>query len=112
MILVNSQKAKLIKFNRINKDVYFDDVSDETTIIKVVPYDVDDSIRFGIYTVPEATGYFIVNRNVDIREGDQIQFIGKFLNTNNELTTRKLTVLKVQDAWIFNRLENQIVAVK
>jgi hypothetical protein len=112
MILVNSQKAKLIKFNRINKDVYFDDVSDETTIIKVVPYDVDDSIRFGIYTVPEATGYFIVNRNVDIREGDQIQFIGKFLNTNNELTTRKLTVLKVQDAWTFNRLENQIVAVK
>lgn len=112
MILVNSQKAKLIKFNRTNKDVYFDDVSDETTIIKVVPYDVDDSIRFGIYTVPEATGYFIVNRNVDIREGDQIQFIGKFLNTNNELTDRKLTVLKVQDAWTFNRLENQIVAVK
>lgn len=112
MILVNSQLAKLTRFNRIDKDVYFDDVSDDTITIKVVPYDVDDEIRFGIYTVPEATGYFIVNRNVDIREGDQIQFVGKFLNKNNELTNRKLTVLKVQDAWIFNRVENQIVAVK
>lgn len=112
MILVNSQLAKLTRFNRVDKDVYFDDVSDDTITIKVVPYDVDDEIRFGIYTVPEATGYFIVNRNVDIREGDQIQFVGKFLNKNNELTNRKLTVLKVQDAWIFNRVENQIVAVK
>lgn len=112
MILVNSQLAQLTRFNRIDKDVYFDDVSDDTITIKVVPYDVDDEIRFGIYTVPEATGYFIVNRNVDIREGDQIQFVGKFFNKNNELTNRKLTVLKVQDAWIFNRVENQIVAVK
>lgn len=112
MILVNSQLATLTRYNRIDKNEYFDDVPDDTITIKVVPYDVDDTIRFGIYTVPEATGYFVVNRNVDIREGDQIQFIGKFLNKNNELSNRKLTVLKVQDAWIFNRVENQIIAVK
>lgn len=112
MILVNSQKATLIRYNRGTEQGYFDDEPYDTITIKVVPYNVDDSIRFGIYTIPEATGYFMVNRNVDIREGDQIQFIGKFLNQNIELANRKLTVLKVQDAWIFNRIENQIVAVK
>jgi hypothetical protein len=112
MILVNSQLATLTRYNRVNKNEYFDDVADDTITIKVVPYDVDDTIRFGIYSVPEATGYFIVGRNVDIREGDQIQFIGKFLNKDNELSKRKLTVLKVQDGWLFNRVENQIIAVK
>ena len=72
MILVNSQLATLTRYNRKDKNEYFDDVPDDTITIKVVPYDVDDTIRFGIYTVPEATGYFVVNRNVDIREGDQI----------------------------------------
>lgn len=112
MILVNSQKAKLIKYHRNESEKYFDDQPENTQIIKLVPYDVNDNIRFGIYTIPEATGYYMVNRNVDVRVGDQIQFIGKFLNTKNQLTERTFTVLKVQDEWIFNRVENQIIAVK
>lgn len=112
MILVNSQKALLRKFNRTEQDAYFDDQNFTEEYIKVVPYDVDDAIRYGIYTIPEATGYYMVNRNVDVRVGDQIEFIGKFLNKNNDLTRRTQTVLKVQDDWVFNRLDNLIVVVK
>lgn len=112
MILVNSQRAILRQFNRENVKAYYDDQNYKEMPIRVVPYNVDDLISFGVYTVPEATGYFMVNRNVDVRKGDQITFVGKFFNKNLDLTKRKLTVLKVQDAWLFNRVENKIVAVK
>lgn len=69
--------------------------------IKVIPYNVDDAIKLGIYTVPEATGYFIVKRGTNIKEGDQIVFRNK-----------TYTVLKVSDNWIFNRVESLEVAVK
>lgn len=112
MILVNSQLATLRQFNRTDDNQYFDDQNYKDISIKVVPYDVDDLIRFGIYTIPEAKGFFMVNRNVDVRKGDQIIFKGKFLNKNIELVDKKLTVIEVKDSWIFNRLENQIVIVK
>jgi hypothetical protein len=112
MILVNSQLATLRQFNRTDDNQYFDDQNYKDISIKVVPYDVDDLIRFGIYTMPEAKGFFMVNRNVDVRKGDQIMFKGKFLNKNIELVDKKLTVIEVKDSWIFNRLENQIVIVK
>jgi len=112
MILVNSQLATLRQFNRTDDNQYFDDQNYKDISIKVVPYDVDDLIRFGIYTMPEAKGFFMVNRNVDVRKGDQIIFKGKFLNKNIELVDKKLTVIEVKDSWIFNRLENQIVIVK
>lgn len=112
MILVNSQLATLRQFNRTDDNQYFDDQNYKDISIKVVPYDVDDFIRFGIYTIPEAKGFFMVNRNVDVRKGDQIMFKGKFLNKNIELVDKKLTVIEVKDSWIFNRLENQIVIVK
>ncbi len=114
MILVNSQKATLRQFNRNTpeNDPYFDDQNYKDITIRVVPYDVNDLIRFGNYTIPEATGYYMVNRNVDVRVGDQITFIGKFMNTKNTLTTKTYTVLKVSDDWIFNRVENMMVAVK
>jgi hypothetical protein len=112
MILVNSQLATLRQFNRTDDNQYFDDQNYKDISIKVVPYDVDDLIKFGIYTIPEAKGFFMVNRNVDVRKGDQIIFKGKFLNKNIELVDKKLTVIEVKDSWIFNRLENQIVIVK
>lgn len=112
MILVNSQLATLRQFNRTDDNQYFDDQNYKDISIKVVPYDVDDLIRFGIYTIPEAKGFFMVNRNVDVRKGDQIIFKGKFLNKNIELVDKKLTVIEVKDSWIFNRLENQIAIVK
>ena len=101
MILVNSQKATLRQFNRDTEENYFDDQNYQDITIKVVPYDVNDNIRFGIYTVPEATGYFIVKRNTPIKEGDQIIWRGK-----------TYTVLKVAEEWIFNRVESLEVAVK
>ena len=115
MILVNSQLATLKQFNRPNitpSDNYYDDQNYQEVTIKVVPYDVDDNIRFGTYTIPEATGYYMVDRKYDVRVGDQIIFIGKFMNTKSQLTERTFTVLKVMDDWIFNRVENFIVAVK
>ena len=101
MFIVNGMKAKLIKFNRNNDNSIYDDEDTQEENIKVCPYNVDDAIRFGIYTVPEATGYFQVHRKLDIRNGDQIVKKNK-----------NYTVLKVQESWIFNRVENKMVAVK
>lgn len=116
MILVNSQKAMLRQFNRgtydYEKTNYFDDMNYKDIPIKVVPYDVEQAVRFGAYTVREATGYFQVGRNVDVLEGDQITFVGKFLNRKSDLAKKPLTVLKVQDNWLYNRVENKWVAVK
>lgn len=100
MFLVNGMKAILIQYNR-KESGYYDDEDKQSKVIKVIPYSVDDAIRFGIYTVPEATGYFIVRRKTDIKEGDQIIWRNK-----------TYTVLKVQDNWLYNRIESLEVAVK
>lgn len=101
MFIVNGINAQLIQFNRNNKNSVYDDQDQQTVSIKVCPYDMSDAIKFGLYTVPEAKGYFQVKRNVDVEEGDQIVFNGK-----------TYTVLNVQDNWLFNRVENKILAVK
>lgn len=101
MFLVNGIKATLIQYNRNSVNSIYDDQDKQEKPIKLCPYDISDGIKFGLYTVPEATGYFQVPRNIDVLEGDQIVF-------NNET----YTILKVQDNWIFNRVENKILAVK
>ena len=101
MFIVNGINAQLIQFNRNNKNSIYDDQDQQTVYIKVCPYDMSDAIKFGLYTVPEAKGYFQVKRNVDVEEGDQIVFNGK-----------TYTILNVQDNWLFNRVENKILAVK
>lgn len=100
MFLTNGMKAQLIKYNRSNTGVY-DDEYTSTEDIVICPYNQDIRVAFGVYTIPEAEGYFVVKRATDIKEGDQIVFNG---NT--------LTVLKVKDNWIWNRIENYTVAVK
>ena len=101
MYLFNPKKAQLIRKNR-NTDYVYDDEDVENPIsLDVIPYNVDQAIRYGIYTVPEATGYFIIRHNADIREGDMITF-------NN----RQYSVLKVIDNWVFNKIESIEVAVK
>lgn len=106
MFLVSGIKATLRQFNRTDNDSVYDDQNYKETTIKCCPYNVDQAIRFGIYTVPEATGYYQVPRWVDVREGDQIILQGKYSNGIVH------TILKVQDEWIFNRVENYIIAVK
>jgi hypothetical protein len=54
-----------------------------------------------MYTVPEATGYYILKRCVDVREGDQLIFGGK-----------TYSILHVKDNWIWNKIVNYTVAVK
>ena len=44
MILMNTQKATLIKRNRLNSGV-FDDEDMQISTIKVVPYTVDIAVR-------------------------------------------------------------------
>jgi len=102
MYNVNGKVATLVQFNRTNDDenIYDDQDTKELDIV-VCPYNVDQAVRFGIYTVPEATGYFIIKSKVDVREGDQLIF-------NNE----KYTILKVQDNWIWNKIANISIAVK
>ena len=101
MFLVNGHKAKLIQFNRNGKSLAYDDEDKQSIDIKIIPYNVDDSINFGTYSVPEATGYFMIRRNVDVKEGDQIEY-------NNRI----YTILKVAEKWIYNRIEYQMAFVK
>jgi hypothetical protein len=101
MFLVNGHKAKLIQFNRNGESLAYDDEDKQSIEIKIIPYNMDDSINFGTYSVPEATGYFMIRRNIDVKEGDQIEY-------NNRI----YTILKVAEKWIYNRIEYQMVFVK
>ena len=105
MFLINGIKCTLRQFNRVENNNPYDDQNYKDVSIKCCPYDIDQSMSFGIYTIPEATGYYQVPRWVDIREGDQIIF-----KTGNREIVH--TILKVQDEWIFNRIENYIAAVR
>ena len=100
MFNVNGMAATLIQNNRTTSEYYDDQDKIEVQIV-VCPYNADQSVRFGEYTVPEATGYFIVKNNVDVKEGDELIF-------NN----RKYSILKVQDNWIWNKIANIVLAVK
>lgn len=112
MFLVNGQKAILRQFNRTtNKNIYDDQTYRDITI-KCCPYDISQGIRFGIYTVPEAKGYYQVPRYIDVRQGDQIMFVGKNNIDKPTFEGQMHTILEVQDNWLFNRIENKILAVK
>ena len=100
MFNVNGMRATLIQNNR-NTSSYYDDQDKQTINIKVCSYNVDQAVKFGIYTIPEATGYFIVKKNTPVREGDQL-IIGD----------RTFSIIKVQDEWIWNKVANIILAVK
>lgn len=101
MFLVNGFKAKLIKFNRNGKSLAYDDEDKIEENIKVIPYNADDSISFGTYTVPEATGSLMIRRQVDVKEGDQIK-----------IGDKTFTVIKWADKWIYNRIEYKVVWIK
>lgn len=100
MFNVNGFKAILIQNNRGESD-YYDDQDKREVKIKLCPYNADISVKFGINTIPEAKGYFIVKSKTPIKEGDQIIFEG-----------RTLSVIEVRDEWIWNKLANIIIAVK
>lgn len=101
MYNVNGMVATLIQYNRDDEESIYDDQDKRELDIVVCPYNVDQAIRFGIYTVPEATGYFIIKSKVDVREGDQLIF-----------KNQEFTILKVQDNWLWNKVANISIAVK
>jgi hypothetical protein len=101
MYNVNGMVATLVQFNRNDDENIYDDQDTKELDIVVCPYNVDQAIRYGIYTIPEATGYFIVKSKVDVREGDQLIF-----------KDRTFTILKVQDNWLWNKVANISIAVK
>lgn len=100
MFNVNGIKAVLIKNNRNASSVYDDQDKTEQNIV-VCPYNVDQAVKFGTYTVPEATGYFILKNTVDVKEGDQLSIGGHVYS-----------IIDVQDDWIWNKIANYTVAVK
>lgn len=100
MFLTNGMKATLIKHNRKQTGVWDDEYTESVPII-LCPYNQDIRVAFGVYTIPEAEGFYIVKNTTDIKEGDQITF--------NDQT---FTVLKVKDNWIWNKIVNYTVAVK
>jgi hypothetical protein len=102
MYNVNGFKAKLIQNNRTTtSEDYYDDQNKKEIDIVVCPYNVDQTVRFGIYTTPEATGYFIIKAKIDVKEGDEVEIDG-----------HRYSILKVQDNWIWNKIANIIIAVK
>lgn len=102
MFLTNGMKATLIQNNRsLDYNSPYDDQDKKSVDIVVCPYNVDQAVRFGVYTVPEAKGYFILKNTVDVKEGDQLVF--------NDIT---YSILDVQDNWIWNKIANYIIAVK
>lgn len=100
MFNVNGMNAILMQNNRNESEVY-DDQDKQQVNIKVCPYNVDQTVKFGIYTVPEATGYFIAKANTPVKEGDQLIINGK-----------TFSIIKIQDDWIWNKVANIILAVK
>ena len=100
MFLTNAMKGTLTQYNRGVTGVY-DDEYTNTIPIKLCPYNQDIRVAFGVYTIPEAEGYYIVKSKVNVKEGDQITFMGK-----------TYTVIKVKDNWLWNKIENFTVAVK
>lgn len=102
MFNVNGFKAVLVQNNRdTDENVYYDDQDKKQVNIKVCPYNVDQTVKFGTYTVPEATGYFICKAGIDVREGDELI-----------ISNHTYSILKVQDDWIWNKVANIILAVK
>lgn len=102
MFNVNGFQAILVQNNRTTtQNDYYDDQNKNQVNIKVCPYNVDQAIRFGNNTVPEATGYFIAKAGVDVEEGDELIISG-----------HTYSILKVQDDWIWNKVANIILAVK
>lgn len=102
MFNVNGFKATLIQNNRTTtSDDYYDDQDKKEVEIKVCPYNVDQAVKFGINTTPEATGYFIAKANTDVKEGDELVISG-----------HTYSILKIQDDWIWNKVANLILAVK
>ena len=88
MYITNGLNATLVKYNRgleENTGVWDDEYTKEESIV-LCPYNQDVSVGFGIYSVPEAKGYFIVKNDVDVKEGDQVIF-------NNET----YTIIDVKD---------------
>lgn len=100
MFNMNGIEATLVQNNRNESSVYDDDDKQELTI-KVCPYNADMSVKFGVYTVPEAKGYFIVKGNTPVREGDQL-IVGD----------RTFSIIEIKDNWIWNKVANIILAVK
>ena len=71
MYITNGLNATLVKYNRgleENTGVWDDEYTKEESIV-LCPYNQDVSVGFGIYSVPEAKGYFIVKNDVDVKEG-------------------------------------------
>lgn len=108
MFLTNGMKAKLIQYNRnsVDEDEIYDDQVKQEVIIKVCPYDVKQKVKFGIYTIPEAQGFYQVSRKVDVRKGDQLVFLGKYSDGIVH------TILEIDEGWYFNRVENKILVIK
>ena len=100
MFLTNAMKGTLKKYNRNGTGVYDDEYTKEVPI-KICPYNQDIRVAFGVYTITEAEGYYIVKSNTDVQEGDQITFMNK-----------TYTVIRVKDNWIWNKIENYTVAVR
>lgn len=101
MFLVKSMQGTLVQFNRNTSTSVFDDEDTQEVSVRVCPYNADISVKFGTYTVPEATGYFNIMTDQDVKEGDQLIF-----------KDRTYTILEVKDNWLYNKIESFTVAVR
>lgn len=101
LVLTNLLDGTLYQYNRNVDDNPYDDEDIIEIPIKLCPYNQDTKVSFGVYSTSEATGYFIVKGNVDIKQGDEIEFNGE-----------RHSVLEIKDNWIFNKIVNITVLLK
>ena len=104
MFNVNGFKAVLIQNNR-NESDYYDDQDKNEANIKVCPYNVDLSVKFGIYSTQQAkdtaSKYFIVKAKTPVKVGDQLK-----------IGNDTFSIISVEDNWIWNKVANIILGVK
>ena len=102
MFNVNGIPAILIQNNRdTSVNAYYDDQDKQEVNIVLCPYNADVSDVFGVDTVAEAKGYFIVKAETPVNEGDQIII-------NDET----FSVIGLKDNWIWNKVVNKTLAIK
>ena len=78
MFLTNGMKATLIKHNRKQTGVWDDEYTESVPII-LCPYNQDIRVAFGVYTIPEAEGFYIVKNTTDMNRAPRNSVLAELL---------------------------------
>lgn len=101
MFNVTGVDAVLVQRNRTENNDVYDDENKQSVTIQITPINADMAIKYGTYTIPQATHYFVTKGNVDVKEGDELEY-----------DNQTYSIIGVNDNWIWNHLANIVLVVK